>query len=102
MGKIPVQCGPGRFVVTHHPWKKITTTRPTRSAQHLEEEDVGALHAGVEDLGGGQLIGLVATHDLRAADDALDVVLAGNVHDQGPVLVRALVDLLCCMWGLGF
>lgn len=68
---------------------------PSCSRHHLEEEDVGALHAGVENLRGAELIRLIAAHDLGAADDALQVVLPRNVHHQRPVLIGTLVDLLC-------
>ena len=82
-----------------NPRAQHSTTSATKTQAltptHLEEEDVGGLHAGVEDLGGRELVRLGAPHDLGAAQDALEVVLARNVHHQRPVLVGALVDLLC-------
>ncbi len=64
------------------------------STTYLKEEDVGALHAGVEDLRGAHLVGVAATHDLPATHDALHVVAPRDVHDERPVLGRMLVDLL--------
>mmetsp|Transcript_17078 Transcript_17078/g.41991 ORF Transcript_17078/g.41991 Transcript_17078/m.41991 type:complete len:351 (+) Transcript_17078:1159-2211(+) len=60
----------------------------------LEEEDVGALHDGVEDLRRRQVVRLAAAHDLRAAQDARQLVAARDVQHQRPVLVAPLVDLL--------
>lgn len=53
---------------------------------HLEEEDVGALHAGIEDLRSRHITLPGAPHDLGAPGDPLHCVAPGDVHDQGPVL----------------
>ena len=60
----------------------------------VEEENVGTLHAGVDELGDPQLVGLLLAHYGGALLDAGDRVLAGHLHHLQPVLVRALVDLL--------
>jgi len=61
---------------------------------HLEEEDVGSLHAGVKDLGRGQLLALLAPHDGAASGDARHGEAACDVHHAQPVLVGARVDLV--------
>ena len=61
---------------------------------YLKEEDIGALHAGVEDLRGAHLLGVLAAHDGAATLDARKVVDAGHVHHQAPVLLRVGVDLV--------
>ena len=60
----------------------------------LEVEHVGALHAGVEDLRGAQVVALLAPHDLAAAPHARERAAPRHVHHQRPVLVRRAVDLL--------
>ncbi|GIX64623.1 response regulator [Babesia caballi] len=57
-------------------------------------EDVGALHRRVEQGGGGPVVALRAPQRLAAALEARDVEGAADVHDQPPVEVRVLVDLL--------
>ena len=61
---------------------------------YLEEEDICTLHARVEDLRGGQVVRLIAPHDLLAPDDAPQLVLAGDVHHQAPVLAGSAIDLV--------
>ena len=49
-----------------------TTQSSKRPASaHLEEEDVGALHAGVDDLRWAEVVCLAASHYLCAAQDAV-------------------------------
>ncbi len=64
-----------------------------RKEMYPEEEDISALHAGVHDLGGRQFIRLTATHDGAAAEDTLEIVFPGYVHDQLPVHIRPRIDL---------
>ena len=60
----------------------------------LEEEDVGALHAGVEDLRRAEVVRLGAAHDLRAAQHALQAEAARDAQQQRVVLMRRRVHLL--------
>ena len=53
---------------------------------HLEEEDVSALHTGVEYLSCRHVALPRAPHDLRAAGDALHGVASCHIHHQRPVL----------------
>mmetsp|Transcript_36225 Transcript_36225/g.67255 ORF Transcript_36225/g.67255 Transcript_36225/m.67255 type:complete len:234 (+) Transcript_36225:1655-2356(+) len=59
----------------------------------LQEEDVGALHEGIEDLRGRET-SLETTHDLTALFDARDVESTCDVEHDGPVNVGILCDLL--------
>lgn len=61
---------------------------------NLQEEDVCALHAGVEYLGCAEVIALLAAHDLCALLYPVEVEAAGNVQHEGIILVRVAVDLL--------
>mmetsp|Transcript_13495 Transcript_13495/g.38605 ORF Transcript_13495/g.38605 Transcript_13495/m.38605 type:complete len:465 (-) Transcript_13495:516-1910(-) len=58
-----------------------------------EEEDVGALHEGVEDLGGRQTA-LHPSHDLAALFDPRNVESAGDVEHGRPVAVGVVGDLV--------
>ncbi len=54
----------------HRPYREqqqATGKTNSYSKPHLEEEDVGCLHAGVEDLRRRQLVVLAAPHDLHGS-----------------------------------
>jgi hypothetical protein len=60
----------------------------------LEVEDIGALHAWVEDLCRWHLVTGSTTHDLRASFDTCQVEGACDIDHKSPVLLGCLVDLL--------
>lgn len=38
---------------------------------YFEEEDIGTLHARVEDLGSGEVVRFIATHDLGTSESTV-------------------------------
>lgn len=60
----------------------------------LEEENIGALHARVEDLRGGHFHTFFSSHDGTALHDTCDVGVSADVHDPAPVLLGSIIDFL--------
>ena len=66
--------------------KDIYTTR--ERGEHLHEEDIGSLHARVDDLRAAKT-DIRATHDRATALNTRERKLSGNVENASPVLFRA-------------
>lgn len=54
---------------------------------NVQEEDIGTLHAWIEELGDLELVRLFLAHDRCAFLDSRDRVLAGDVHHPHPIFI---------------
>mmetsp|Transcript_5287 Transcript_5287/g.15170 ORF Transcript_5287/g.15170 Transcript_5287/m.15170 type:complete len:333 (-) Transcript_5287:452-1450(-) len=72
----------------------LPLVHPQLADVRLQEEDVCALHAGVEDLRRRHLALAGPPHDLAAACNTLHGVAPRHVHHQWPILCSSTVDLL--------
>jgi hypothetical protein len=61
---------------------------------NIQEEDIGALHTGIKELGNLELVRLFFAHDGCTFLNPGNGITARDIHDLHPILVGSLVDFL--------